>query len=100
MLKEFLSFIKKEKLLVSGHNKTLLAVSGGLDSIVMCDLFNRAGLNFAIAHCNFKLRGKESDTDEKFVRVLAKKYRVPFFIQHFDTKDYATKGKLSGLLAV
>ena len=49
----------------------LLAVSGGVDSMVMAELFHRAGFNFAIAHCNFNLRGSESNQDEAFVSSIA-----------------------------
>ena len=65
MLKQFQLHIQKEKLFKS-NEKILLTVSGGIDSIVMCDLFYKAKLNFGIAHCNFTLRGKESDEDEKW----------------------------------
>ncbi len=88
MLKAFRDFIRREKLF-SYHDRILLAVSGGVDSAVMCDLFRRAGFRLGIAHCNFMLRGKESEDDEKFVRLLAKKYGVPFFGKKFKTADYA-----------
>ncbi len=94
MLKEFLTFIKKEKLL-EGKEKTLLTVSGGMDSTVMCDLFHKAKLPFAIAHCNFNLRNEESDGDEQFVKTLAKKYKVPLYCKTFDTTNYAVIHKFS-----
>ncbi len=53
----FESFVKKEKL-IAKNEVVLLAVSGGCDSVVMCKLFHESGLSFAIAHCNFQLRGK------------------------------------------
>jgi tRNA(Ile)-lysidine synthase len=102
MLQQFKDFIKKENLLSPSpleragvRPKILVTVSGGVDSIVMCDLFHRAGLSFAIAHCNFKLRGKESDGDKKFVAELAEKYNVPFHWKSFDTKPYSEKKKIS-----
>lgn len=58
------SFIQKQQ-------KQLLAVSGGVDSIVLCDLMFTAGYDFIIAHCNFQLREAESERDEQFVRTLA-----------------------------
>lgn len=94
MLKEFLGFIKKENLF-NNKDKILITVSGGVDSIVMCDLFHKAGFAFGIAHCNFKLRGKESEGDKQFVSALAKKYNAPFHWKSFDTKAYSKKKKIS-----
>jgi tRNA(Ile)-lysidine synthase len=90
----FLSFINKHQLLQEGQ-RILAAVSGGIDSSVMVHLLHKAGVEFAIAHCNFGLRGEESDTDELFVKKLAKKYKVPFYIQHFDTAAFAETEKIS-----
>lgn len=73
----------------------LLAVSGGVDSVVLCELCSRAGYHFSIAHCNFQLRGEESARDENFVRNLAQQYNVPFHIKHFDTRAYAQERKCS-----
>jgi tRNA(Ile)-lysidine synthase len=92
--KKFVEFLEKEDLLKE-DSSVLLAVSGGIDSVVMVDLFHRAKVNFAIAHCNFQLRGKESDNDEKFVEQLAKKYSVTFFSTKFDTKKFGKTNKLS-----
>lgn len=94
MLQFLLSYIKKEELF-SPSEKILLAVSGGIDSVVMCELFHKANLNFGIAHCNFQLRGVESDEDELFVEKLAEKYAVPFHRVSFDTSVHAKKNKLS-----
>jgi tRNA(Ile)-lysidine synthase len=94
LLQYFSDFIKKEKLL-SPTGKILLAVSGGLDSAVMAELFHRCSYDFSIAHCNFNLRGKESDSDEKFVKALANKYGVRFFLKRFLTESVAKKNKLS-----
>ncbi|MEP7317640.1 MAG: tRNA lysidine(34) synthetase TilS [Panacibacter sp.] len=73
----------------------LLAVSGGIDSVVLTDLFAKAGFDFVIAHCNFQLRGAESERDEVFVRSLGEKYNKQIFIKHFNTNEYASSGKLS-----
>lgn len=94
MLEEFLAYIS-EKDLFSKQNKVLLAVSGGLDSVVMTRLFSEADFPFAIAHCNFGLRGEESDADEKFVRKLVRKAGVPCFVKTFDTEKFALDHKLS-----
>lgn len=73
----------------------LVAVSGGLDSVVLCHLLHANGFPFAIAHCHFGLRGAESDRDAAFVETLAGKLQLPFFIKHFDTRQYAIDHKLS-----
>ncbi len=73
----------------------LLAVSGGIDSVVMVDLFTKAGFNFTIAHCNFQLRGAESDRDEAFVRNLGVRYDKEVLVKRFDTAAYAANNKLS-----
>lgn len=94
MLDEFLNFILKEKLFVK-KDKVLITVSGGVDSVVMCDLFHKADFSFGIAHCNFNLRGEESEDDEGFVKSLAEKYKVPFHKKSFNTKSYSDKKKIS-----
>lgn len=71
------------------NSKFLLTVSGGIDSVAMAHLFHSAGLNFGIAHCNFQLRGHESDSDEKFVEALAVEMNVPCYVKRFNTKDKA-----------
>ncbi|HUC81340.1 MAG TPA: tRNA lysidine(34) synthetase TilS [Flavisolibacter sp.] len=81
--------------LVNTGKKLLLAVSGGVDSVVLCELSKQAGLQFAIAHCNFGLRGEESERDETFVRSLGEKYGVEVFVKKFDTKTYAEEVRLS-----
>lgn len=94
MFEKFLQFIS-EKNLINSSDKVLLAVSGGIDSVVMSHLFYKAKLDFAIAHCNFGLRGEESDQDELFVKKLAKKYKVPFYSDSFDTESFAHQEKVS-----
>ncbi|MBW6459249.1 MAG: tRNA lysidine(34) synthetase TilS [Bacteroidales bacterium] len=98
MLNEFIDYINRENLL-RHDNWILMAVSGGLDSVVMTDLFHHAGYSFGIAHVNFALRGKESERDEQFVRNLADKYKSPSYFIRFDTKQYARKNKLSVQMA-
>lgn len=88
MINAFLKYISDNKL-ASKNNRILLAVSGGIDSMVMADLFIRGGFNTGIAHCNFCLRGSESDKDELFVKEYAIKNKVPFWSVRFDTISYA-----------
>ncbi|NBB28463.1 tRNA lysidine(34) synthetase TilS [Cellulophaga sp. BC115SP] len=94
MLDEFLTFINNKNL-INSSDKVLLAVSGGMDSVVMCDLFSKAKIDFAIAHCNFGLRGEESNEDETFVKKLSIKYKVPFFVTTFQTAEFAENEKVS-----
>lgn len=94
MQQEFLTYIRNEHLFTQ-KDKILLAVSGGVDSMVMCDLFHAAGFAFAIAHCNFQLREEESNGDELFVKEAAEKYEAPFYHIRFDTVTYTKKNKLS-----
>lgn len=98
MLNRFLSFIKKHALNSDG-SKWLLAVSGGLDSMVLLNLCHRAGFNISVAHCNFNLRGEESDTDAKFVKDICFSLKVPYFEKHFDTKGYAMENGISTQMA-
>ncbi len=73
----------------------LLAVSGGVDSIVLVDLVATSGFPFQIAHCNFQLRGEESERDEKFVIALAAKYGKEILVKRFDTSTYSSENKIS-----
>ncbi len=79
--------------------KILIACSGGLDSVVLSRLFKELNYNISLAHCNFSLRGKESDEDEKFVISLADKLSIPIFNKKFNTKEYKIKHKLSTQVA-
>jgi tRNA(Ile)-lysidine synthase len=94
LLQRYQQFIK-EKNLFSEKDKLLLAVSGGVDSVVLCELCRQAGYDFIIAHCNFKLRGEESDRDEKFVRSLGEKYKVEVKVKRVDAQKYAEENRLS-----
>ena len=85
----------RDKNLFSVKDNLLLAVSGGVDSVVLCELCKQAGFDFKIAHCNFQLRGEESERDEEFVTELSKKYAVEIFIKKFVTESYAKENKLS-----
>lgn len=75
--------------------KLLLTVSGGIDSMVLLDLIHKLHLDLAVAHCNFKLRGEESDADQHFVEKYCKERNISFHTQSFDTTPYAEKHKTS-----
>ena len=85
------SFLQDKKLIV--------ATSGGMDSMVLVHLFQKFNLNFALVHCNFQLRGAESDGDENFVKDYAKHNNITFFVTKFDTKNYSEENKLSTQVA-
>ena len=96
LLQQFQSYCKKTFPYLSPANCYLLvAVSGGIDSVVLVDLLHQSGFSFSIAHVNFQLRGEESERDEAFVTALANQYNKPFFIQKFDTQKFAEISKLS-----
>ncbi|MEI8052856.1 MAG: tRNA lysidine(34) synthetase TilS [Bacteroidota bacterium] len=92
LLNQFKSFIN-QSLLFQNNDRLLLAVSGGVDSVVLCELCFQSGFYFEIAHCNFQLRGKESDADENMVKSLAEKYKVKYHGIKFDTEKYAEENK-------
>jgi tRNA(Ile)-lysidine synthase len=92
--KDLVRFIDAQKLF-HRKDKILLTVSGGIDSTVMTHLFYEARFIFAIAHCNFGLRGNDSDEDEKFVKNLALKFKVPYFPKKFDTATIAVQKGIS-----
>lgn len=94
LLQRYTDNIRKQNLF-SSKDKLLLAVSGGVDSVVLCELCKQAGCDFEIAHCNFQLRGEESERDKKFVKALAEKYKVDFLVKEFETEKYAAENKLS-----
>ena len=94
VLERLMGYIEKEHLLMP-HDKILLTVSGGKDSMLMAHLFAKAGYTIAIAHCNFQLRGAESDEDEALVRKFATENNVPIYVKHFDTKVYAKDHQIS-----
>lgn len=86
-----LSFLHKSKLLI--------AISGGLDSVALTHLCHEAKLHLSLAHCNFNLRGDESNEDEAFVLQLAEDLDLEVFIESFDTEIYAKEHKLSTQMA-
>lgn len=94
MFKKFLSFLHENNFPRSNQT-VLLTVSGGIDSVVMSHLFHSAGYKCAIAHCNFQLRGFESDVDELFVEQLAAKYNFAIHVKKFNTLEFAEDNGLS-----
>ena len=98
MFKKFQSLLS-ENFLFLKDKKLLLATSGGIDSMVMVNLFQKLHYNIAIAHCNFQLRNVESFEDEKFVVDFAYKHNIPIYTTKFDTQAFANDYKLSIQLA-
>lgn len=94
MLHQFISHVSQQHLFPTGQ-QVLLAVSGGIDSVVLAHLMHAAGYPFAIAHCNFHLRPGDCDRDQAFVRALADRYQVPFHVIQFDTLGHAAAHRLS-----
>ncbi len=94
MQREFERYLERE-CKCSPEKRYLLAVSGGIDSVVMAELFHEAGIDFDFAHCNFNLRGKESDGDQLFVENLARRMKVSCYGTRFDTLEYAETNGIS-----
>lgn len=88
MLQHFIQNIENQKLIVTGQ-RVLLAVSGGIDSMVLLHLFERSGFEYGVVHCNFHLRGEESDGDEDFVREQVEQHGIPSFFKDFETEEFA-----------
>ena len=81
------------------QKRLLLAVSGGLDSMVLLHLFQELKCDIAIAHCNFQLRGVESFGDQKFVQDYAEANEIPIFVTQFDTEAFSKDYRLSTQVA-
>ncbi len=94
MYERFKYFAEENQLFKPGQ-KVLLTVSGGIDSMVLLHLFEQSEIDYGVAHCNFKLRGAESDGDEEFVKTKVLSTGVPAFFETFDTKDYAAVNGIS-----
>jgi len=86
-LSENLPFLKEKKL--------LLAISGGIDSVVLTYLLKQLNYDISLAHCNFKLRDNESDEDEKFIKNFASEKNLKLYVTSFDTESFAKDNKLS-----
>lgn len=94
MIDSFKRFIAKHSLFTSA-DKLLLAVSGGVDSMVMADLMLKSGFHFSVAHCNFKLRDTQSDLDESLVKKWCEENKIDFYSTSFQTKTYALENQIS-----
>jgi tRNA(Ile)-lysidine synthase len=94
LFEKFKVFIQNHRL-IADNDKIILAVSGGIDSMVMMALFTKLGNRCIVAHCNFGLRGNESEDDEKFVNEQTVKLNLPFISKRFDTTEYANAHKIS-----
>ncbi len=94
MLQQFQHHITTTFSFLKGK-KIVLAVSGGIDSMVLMHLLMRSGYTFSVAHCNFQLRGQESDKDEEFVKMTCQEHYIPYFINRFETQKYADLHKKS-----
>jgi tRNA(Ile)-lysidine synthase len=94
MIQRFLNYINENNLF-HPHEKVLLAVSGGIDSVVLAYLCKHINLNFSIAHCNFQLRGNEAFEDEQFVKSLAHELGVTCHVTRFETEQYSLENKIS-----
>lgn len=87
-------YIEKEHLF-SPDDKLLVALSGGADSVALLRVLHTAGYQCEAAHCNFHLRGEESNRDEQFVRQLCQKYGIRLHTIDFNTTQYATEKRIS-----
>ncbi|MBF6598545.1 MAG: tRNA lysidine(34) synthetase TilS [Fermentimonas sp.] len=94
MLEKVREYIHKENL-IKDNTKVIVGLSGGMDSMVLLDILMLLGYNCMAAHCNFHLRGKESNRDEKFVKKWCKSIDIPYTSINFDTNQYATDRKIS-----
>jgi tRNA(Ile)-lysidine synthase len=94
MLISFKKFIESNQLF-QNSDKVLLTISGGIDSMVMLDLFIKSNTKIAVAHCNFGLRSNESDGDEKLVFNTCQKNNIEYFTIKFNTKSFAEENKIS-----
>ena len=98
MLRRVMKYIRDKELLENG-DKVLVCVSGGADSVALLDVLQRGGYECLVAHCNFHLRGEESDRDEQFVReVIGERLKAKgekLWVKDFDTKSYAQEKGIS-----
>ena len=94
MKNKFLSNIKNKKLF-SEEDKLIVSISGGADSVALASLLNECNFSIVFAHCNFNLRGEESNLDECFVQTFADKLKIECFIKSFEAEKFAKEHKIS-----
>lgn len=94
MISKVSDFIAKHQLL-SRNGLHIVALSGGADSVALLLILQQLGYRVEAAHCNFRLRGDESDRDEAFARNLCQQKQIPFHVIHFDTNEYASLHQVS-----
>jgi len=94
MIAEVSLHIRKKRLL-DKNSRVLVACSGGVDSMTVMDILSKLGYSTGLAHCNFELRGKESDDEQVFAEKYALEKEIPFFTINFNTRQFATKNKLT-----
>lgn len=87
MLRSFIQHVRENNIL-DVKKQYLLAISGGMDSVALAHLMHRAGYTLSLLHCNFQLRGKESDGDELFVRQLAQRLDCAVHVKVFEPETY------------
>lgn len=94
MITQVKQFISEHKLL-SNESKVMIGLSGGPDSMALIHVLMKLGYTCIAAHCNFHLRGEDSDKDAEFVETWCKEHNIPFFSIDFDTYSYATQKNIS-----
>ncbi|NSW44836.1 MAG: tRNA lysidine(34) synthetase TilS [Bacteroidales bacterium] len=90
----FKKYIEQNQLFTT-NDKLLLAFSGGIDSVVLAHLLLKNNYCFELAHCNFQLRGNESNQDEQFAYTFANQHQLIIHSQTFDTKEFAIENKIT-----
>ena len=95
MFKRYVEKFIDQKSLFERCDKVLVALSGGADSVALLRVLHALGYQCECAHCNFHLRGEESNRDEAFVQQLCQKFDIPLHVTHFDTTDYARTHRIS-----
>lgn len=94
MLQKIKEYIEQNSL-IADNDKVIIALSGGADSVALLDILHRLGYNCIAAHCNFHLRGEESNRDAAFVKKLCSDYNIPLSVIDFDTEAYASVKSIS-----